>query len=175
MNLNDPQALGPLIGVGVAAVFIGLRFLRARKARRLRLEWLWVTPLLLIGMTGFLLAEMPPHGWEWGGLVVAFALGGGLGWYRGRMMTITVDPATHELNQQASPAALLFLVALIALRFGLRQGLSAEAEAWHLSAAFVTDVFVVFAMGLLTVTRLEMFLRARRMLTEARSAGKLVS
>lgn len=169
MSFGDPQSLGPLIGVGVAAVFIALRFLRARKARRLRLEWLWVTPVLLIAMTVALLAQMPPHGWEWAGLVVAFAIGGGLGWYRGRMMTITLDPETHELNQQASPAALLFLLGLIVVRFGLREGLTAEAEAWRLSAAFITDVFVVFAMGLLTVTRLEMFLRARRMLTEARA------
>lgn len=170
MNFDDPSALGPMIGVAVAAVFIGLRFLRARKVRRLRLEWLWITPVILMAATGALLAQLPPHGWEWLGLFVAFAIGGGLGWYRGRMMTITVDPHTHELNQQASPAALLFLVGLVAVRFALREGLSAEAEAWHLSAAFITDVFVVFAMGLLTVTRLEMFLRARRMLTEVRAA-----
>lgn len=170
MNFKDPQTLGPMIGVAVAALFIGLRFLRARKARRLRLEWLWVTPAILVVLTGALLAQLPPHGWEWAGLVVAFALGGGLGWYRGRMMTITVDPETHELNQQASPAALLFLLGLIVVRFALREGLSAEAEAWHLSAAFITDVFVVFAMGLLTLTRVEMFIRAQKMLTEARAA-----
>lgn len=175
MNLRDPQTLGPLIGMTIAAFFIGLRFFRARKARPLKLEWLWLTPAILLLLAATLLWQMPPRGWEWGGLFAAFAIGGAIGWQRGRMMTITVDPETHALNQQASPAAMIFLVVLIAVRYVLREGMHAEAAAWRLSAAFVTDVFVVFAVGLLTLTRVEMFIRARRMLDEARSAGKLVS
>lgn len=174
MNL-DPQTIGPLIGISIALFFIGLRFFRARKPKPLKLEWLWLTPAILLVAAGALIGQFPPHGWEWGGLLAAFALGGAIGWQRGRKMTITVDPDTHALNQQASPAAMIFLVVLIALRFGLREGLNAEAGARHLSAAFITDVFVVFALGLLTLTRVEMFIRARRMLDEARSAGKLVS
>lgn len=169
------QSLGPLIGIGVAAAFMIFRLTRAQKARPLKLEWMWILPLVLLLATAALLWQMPPSGLEWLGLAVAFAIGGGVGWQRGRMMKITVDPETHALNQQASPAAIIFLVALVAVRYGLREGLSAEAEAWHLSAAFLTDVFVVFAMGLLTVTRLEMFIRARRLLADARAAGNVVS
>ena len=158
-----------------AVFFIGLRFFRARKPKPLRLEWLWLTPAILLLLAATLLWQMPPRGWEWGGLLAAFAIGGAIGWQRGRMMTITVDPETHALNQQASPAAMIFLVVLIGVRYALREGLNAEAGALHLSAAFITDVFVIFAVGLVAVTRLEMFIRARRMLDEARSAGKLVS
>lgn len=171
----SPQTMGPLIGVGVAAAFMIFRLTRARKSKPLKLEWLWVLPLVLLLATGALLWQMPPRGLEWLWLALAFALGGAIGWQRGRMMKITVDPETHDLNQQASPAAIVFLVALVAVRYGLREGLSAEAEAWHLSAAFLTDVFVVFAMGILSVTRLEMFLRARRLLAEAKAAGRIVS
>jgi NAD/NADP transhydrogenase beta subunit len=166
----SPQTIGPLIGIVVFGAVMAFRFSRARKARPLKLEWMWVLPAVLVLATASLLWQMPPHGFEWAWLVLAFAIGGAIGWYRGRMMTITVDPATHDLNQQASPAALIFLVALVAVRYALREGLSAEAQAWHLSAAFLTDVFVVFAMGLLSVTRLEMFIRARRLLTDARAA-----
>lgn len=175
MNFDNPQAMGPMIGLVIAAVFMGIRLLRAQKPKRLRLEWLWVTPAVLLLVTTALLVQIPPHGIEWLGLVVAFALGGGLGWYRGRMMTITVDPVTHELNQQASRAAILFLMGLVAIRFLLREGLHAEAGALHLSAAFITDVFVVFAAGLVVLMRIEMFIRARRMLDDARSLGKIVS
>lgn len=171
----SPQTMGPLIGVGVAAAFMIFRLTRARKSKPLKLEWLWVLPLVLLLATGALLWQMPPRGLEWLWLALAFALGGAIGWQRGRMMKITVDPETHDLNQQASPAAIIFLVALVAVRHGLREGLSAEAEAWHLSAAFLTDVFVVFAMGILSVTRLEMFLRARRLLADAKAAGRIVS
>ncbi|HRD47668.1 MAG TPA: DUF1453 family protein [Caulobacter sp.] len=174
MTLDDPQTIGQLIGVSVAAAFIGFRFFRARKARPLKLEWLWVTPAILLLLTGGLIWQMPPHGPEWLWLALAFAIGGAIGWQRGRMMAITVDPETHDLNQQASPAAMLFLLGLILVKIFMREGLAAEAGALRLSAAFVTDVFVVFALGLLTITRLEMFLRARRLLNDARSAGKVV-
>ncbi|MBP7705545.1 MAG: DUF1453 family protein [Caulobacter sp.] len=171
----DPQTVGPLIGIGIAVFFMAMRLLRARKSRPLRLEFLWILPAILVVAAGALIWQMPPHGWEWAWLVVALAIGAGIGWQRGRMMNITVDPETHALNQQASPLAILFLVGLVGVRYLLREGLSAEAEAWHLSAAFITDVFVVFALGLLTTTRAEMFIRARRLLDEARTTGKLVS
>lgn len=175
MSLDDPRTLGPLIGIAFAVFFIGLRFFRARKPKPLKLEWLWLTPAILTGLTILLLVEMPPLGLEWAWLALAFAIGAAIGWQRGRLMTITIDPRTHVLNQQASPAAMILLLVLLVVRFGLREGLSAEAGALHLSAAFMTDVFVVFALGILTVTRLEMFIRARRMLDEARAAGKIVS
>lgn len=171
----SPQTTGQLIGVAIVALVVGLRLTRARKTRPLKLEWLWIMPLWLTAAAGFLLWQMPPRGLEWLALGLALLAGAALGWQRGRMMTITVDPETHALNQQASPAALIFLLVLIAARMILRQGLSAEAATLHLSAAFVTDLFVVFAVGLLGVTRLEMFIRARRLLDEAKSAGRIVS
>lgn len=170
IDFKDPNVIGPLIGVLVLVAVMGLRLARANKARPLRLEFLWIMPAYLFAVTGFLLWQMPPHGLEWLWLVLAFALGAGLGWQRGRMMAINVDPETHTLSQTQSRAAVFFLLALVAVRFGLREVLSGEASALHLSLAFVTDVFVVFAVGLLGVTRLEMFLRARRLLTEARVA-----
>jgi hypothetical protein len=75
-------------------------------------------------------------------------------------MRINIDPETHELNQQASPAAMLFILVLIVIRQGLRM----EAGTMGFNAAFLTDLLVLFALGLFSATRLEMFLRARRML-----------
>jgi membrane protein CcdC involved in cytochrome C biogenesis len=170
----SPETLGPLIGISIAAVVMFFRFGRGR-SRRLRLELMWIMPTVMLLAAGSLIWRFPPQGIEWLWMVVAFAIGGAIGWQRGRMMTITVDPETHELNQSASPLAILFLLGLMVVRIGMKEGLAAEASTLHLSAAFLTDVFVVFAMGLLTVTRVEMFIRARRMLDEARSAGKLVS
>lgn len=175
MSFDDPQTLSLVIGGAVFLAIMAFRFSRIRKARRLRLEWLWVTPAILLVGAGALMWRMPPHGLEWLWLTLALAVGGAIGWQRGRMMTITVDPETHDLNQQASPAALIFLVALFVIRRALDQALHAEAQAWHLSAAFVTDVFVVFAVGLLLVMRAEMFIRARRLLDNARAVGKIVS
>lgn len=173
MDFSNPQTVGPIIGVVIFLAIFGLRMTRARQARPLKLEWMWVMPVFLLTMTSLLIWQSPPQGLEWLWLALVFALGGAIGWQRGRMMAITVDPVTHTLNQQASPAAMFLLLGLFALRFGLRSVLTEEASLLHLSVAFITDAFVVMALGLLTITRLEMFLRARNLLTEAKSAGAL--
>jgi hypothetical protein len=107
--------------------------------------------------------------WLWMG--VALALGGALGWYRGKMMHITVDPETHVVNARASAAAMYFIVLVLLARLGLRYVALGEAQAWHVKATLITGLFLVFAVGLLGVQRLEMFLRARRLLVEARAAS----
>jgi len=77
-------------------------------------------------------------------------------------MRINIDPETHALNQQASPAAMLFIFVIIIVR----QGLRVEAGQFGFNAAFLTDLAVMFVLGMFSMTRLEMFLRAKRMLRE---------
>lgn len=80
-------------------------------------------------------------------------------------MHIHVDPETHALNQKASPAAMVFLIALIALRMLGRTILGAEG----VSPAMLTDPLIAFALGMFSLTRVEMYLRAKRLLEEARA------
>ena len=163
-----------LISYAVTAVIVVLvLFFRMRgmaRGRRLRLEWLWVMPAIFLLASIASIVQAPPTGIDWAWLALALIVGGVIGWYRGRMMRITVDPETHALNMQASPAALIFLVALFAIRFGLRAALASEADAWRLNVAVISDAFVLFAFGLFGVQRLEMALRARRLLGEAKAA-----
>lgn len=170
MDFSSPRTLGPIIGVVIFLAIFSLRMMRSRQQRPLKLEWLWVTPAVLVLLAGSLLWQFRPQGLEWLWLALIFAVGGAIGWQRGRMMTITVDPVTHDLNQQASPAAMFLLVGLVVIRMGLRSVLTEEASVLHLTVNFITDAFVVLAVGLLTVTRLEMFLRARKLLAEVRGA-----
>lgn len=170
MDFGDPKTVGPIIGIVIFLAIFGWRMSRARRQRPLKLEWMWVMPLILVLAAGSLLWQFRPQGLEWLWLALVFAVGGAIGWQRGRMMTITVDPETHDLNQQASPAAMILLVGLVAIRFGLRSVLTEEAGVLHLTVNFITDAFVVLAVGLLTITRLEMFLRARKLLAQARAA-----
>jgi hypothetical protein len=86
------------------------------------------------------------------------------------MMHIVIDPDTHALNQKASPAALVFIVVLLLVRFGLRGALTSEAQAWHISINMITDAFLVMTVAIFGMTRIEMFIRAQRLLTEAREA-----
>jgi len=109
----------------------------------------------------------PPHGLAWLFCAIALVMGAALGWQRGKMMRITIDPDSHALNTTSSPAAVLFLVAIVAVRTGARAVIG-DGQALHLDPFAVTDMLVALALGLFTTQRIEMYLRAKRMLDTAR-------
>jgi Protein of unknown function (DUF1453) len=59
---------------------------------------------------------------------------------------------------------MFFLVALIVVRAGARSILGQEGG---VSPAMLTDPLIAFALGMFTLTRLEIYLRAKRLLQEA--------
>ena len=137
----------PLAYIIVGVLVLGMLYFRARRmarARPLNLGSLWLIPLVF----------------------VALFLGGLLGWQRGRLMKIWVEPADGQLMVQGSPWAMIFLVAIILLRMGLRSGLEMEAQSWAISPALINNGFVLFALGLFGVMRAEMALRAKRLSAE---------
>jgi hypothetical protein len=159
--------VGYVITTLIVAAVIVIRFRSVRRAQKLRLDRLWIVPALYALVTAMVLSQSMPSGIQWLYVAIALALGSLLGWRRGALMRINIDPVTQELNQQASPAAMLFIFALIVIRQAMRM----EASQLGLNVAFLTDLLVVFALGLFSLTRLEMFLRARRLLDGARLAA----
>lgn len=158
-----------LIAAAVIAVVLTWRWRQVGRARRLRLETLWLIPVLYAVVAVIIFWKMPPHGMAWLWCAIGGMVGAGLGWMRGRMMAISVDPETHSLNQTTSPAAMLFIVALILARL-LSRSLAASLDGpGHAGILLVTDILVAFALGFLSAQRIEMFLRARRLLAQARA------
>ena len=133
--------------------------------RPLKLETLWVVPVLYLLVAALMFWSLPPTRWVGIASLIALLIGAGVGWQRGAMMHIHVDPETHALNQKASPAAMIFLIALIVLRSGARAVLG---ETGGVSPAMLTDPLIAFALGMFTLTRVEMYLRAKRLLEEVR-------
>ncbi|MCD2324654.1 cytochrome c biogenesis protein CcdC [Sphingomonas sp. IC-56] len=156
----------------IIALVLGIRIWRMNKVRPLRIERLWIVPAILALATASMFIAAPPSPLGWALSLVALVIGAALGWQRGRFMRIQIDPETHMLNQRSSPAALLFIVGLIAVRFAARSALASGAgdTFLHLNAMTLTDILVALALGLVAATRLEMYLRARRMLESARAA-----
>jgi hypothetical protein len=155
--------LNYVIPVVVIVVVMALRWRRMSRARKLRIETLWILPAVYAVIVALVFASSPPSPAGWGWSALALAVGAGIGWYRGRMMRITVDPETHTLSQQASPAAFLLLIVLVVARSGARQEIGGGNPASP-AALLATDVAMAFAFGLIASTRIEMALRARRLL-----------
>lgn len=157
-----------VIMAGIVIIVMALRLRGMSKMRPLKLGSLWVVPAVYLAVAAMMFAQLPPIGWVAIASLVGLLIGAAVGWQRGKMMHIHVDPETHALNQKASPAAMFFLIALIAVRAGARSILGQEGG---VSPAMLTDPLIAFALGMFSLTRLEMYLRARRLLEEARGRG----
>ena len=60
-----------------------LRFRSMKRARRLKLETLWVVPALYVLVTGTVLYQSMPAGIQWLYVGLALVVGGLVGWRRG--------------------------------------------------------------------------------------------
>ena len=158
--------VGYILPIAIIVVVMALRMRRMGQMRPLKLETLWVVPVLYLAVAAMMFWSLPPKGWVGIACIVALLLGAAVGWQRGTMMEIHVDPETHALNQKPSPAAMFFLIALIVVRSGARSLLGRTSG---VSPAMLTDPVIAFALGMFTLTRIEMYLRAKRLLEEARS------
>jgi hypothetical protein len=163
-NGSLTSVLAPLVIIAVVLV------LRNARPRRLRVETLWVLPLIyLLGMAGALAAAPPPlTPLSIGILAVAAAIGAVIGWQRARFMRLDLDPQTHQLTSRASPLGVVFILAIFALRYGGRSLLAGEASSLHLPIVAITYAFLVLAVVMIATQRIEIWRRATQMLAEAR-------
>ena len=164
-----PQSWTSLaVTIAFVLVVMAFRMRGAGKLRPLKLGTLWVVPVLYLIVAGLMFFQLPPRGWVAIASAASLLIGAAVGWQRGKMMHIHVDPQTHALNQKASPAAMVFLIVLIVVRTLARTVIGHEGG---VSPAALTDPLIAFALGMFTLQRVEMYLRAKRLLDEARSGA----
>ena len=168
MNTHGGNWLTALLPFAIIGIVIALRLRSMTRERPLNLGTLWLVPIIYLVLVGSMLAALPPAPVGWALLVAGLLVGVVLGWHRGKLIRIERNPDTGKLMQRASPLAMLLLVALIALKLGAR-AIFGETAAGHpgSGAMLLTDAFLGFALGLLSATRLELYLRARRILDAA--------
>src|SRR5215469_12224504 len=160
----QPNALSYVIPILVLLPLIYLRLRRMMRPQPLKLNRLWIRPVIILVLGVSVLGAAPPPVADLPWFAAALVIGSILGWQWGRLMAIHIDPEKGTLMTRGSQAALIVMILLLALRVGLRAGLRLEAAAWHLDAVLITDGFIVFAAFLFGVRGLEMYLRARRIL-----------
>src|ERR1700757_3585812 len=118
--MGGPAASGPWIYL-VPLIAVAVIVLRNARERRLKVERLWVSPALFMVITGLTFANQPPPDSAYlAADVAALALGALAGWWRGRLTRIAVDPQTHALTSKTSPLGMLLILAIFAVRYGLR-------------------------------------------------------
>src|SRR6185437_2875378 len=159
-----------LVPLGVAAVII---ILRNSRPRRLKLERLRVGPAIYLFLMAAALSQPPPPITPVSIAILAgaFALGAAIGWQRGRLTQIHIHPETHDLTSRASPIGLLFIFAILVVRYAARDLLAGNAGTLHLPIVAITDGFLLLAIAMLSVQRLEVWQRATRMLADAKAAA----
>lgn len=159
---NWLTALLPFV---VIAIVLTLRVRSMSRERPLKLGSLWIVPAVYVLLVASMLYSLAPPLLGWGLLLAGLGIGIGVGWHRGKLIRITRNPDNGELRQKASPLAMILLLALIGLKLGAR-AIFGETAAGHpaSSAMLLTDAFLGFALGLLSATRLELYLRGRRLL-----------
>ena len=165
----SPEQYAPLIAIAVA---VPIMLLRNRRPRTLRPQWMWVMPLvivLLIGLGIWGSSQAPgvnhrPFGTlDYGVLALGLILGAVTGWWRGKMTTIERH-ADGTLKAQASPIGLVLILALMLGRRALAAWLEPHAGDFGLNVLAVADAFLLFVAAMIVVQRLEMWIRARRIL-----------
>ncbi len=165
----SPSQYAPLIAIAVALPLI---LLRNRRPRTLRPKWMWVTPAIIVPLMALAIwgtsmdPTMPHRAFDalsWVILAVGLGLGGVAGFWRGKMTTIEKHP-DGTLKAQASPLGLILIVALLASRRLLHDWLTPHAEQWGLNALAIADAFLLFVVGMIVVQRIEMYIRAKRIL-----------
>jgi hypothetical protein len=161
-----PKTLSIVIPILVILPLLYLRLTRMMKPQRLKLKSLWIRPAIMIFAAGTLLAAAPPapEDLTWFALAAAAGIGGG--WYWGKLTQLHLHPEDGTLMSSGSQAGMIVLVLLLVFRLGMRAGIGLEAEALHLNAALLTDIFIVFTALLFAVRGLEIYLRARRLVQE---------
>ena len=149
----------------IIAAVIAFRLRTMSRERPLKLGTLWIAPVVYLLLMAWILFALPPTELGWGLLALGLVVGSVLGWHRGKLIRIDRNPETGELRQKASPLAMILLLALIVLKLGAR-AIFGETAAGHPAsgAMLLTDGFIGFALGLLSATRLELYLRAQRLL-----------
>lgn len=157
----SPNTLIPLLA---PLAILALVVRRSVRHTRVRVERLWLMPAILLFAAAAQLAEAPPPDVLSGaGMALALALGAAVGWWRGRLTRVQIDPATHEITSRLSPVGAVLVAGLFLARYGLRETLALSGPAARTAA----DGLLFFGFGLLSASRLELWVRCRALIAGA--------
>jgi hypothetical protein len=172
----SPQTLQIVLPLVLVAVIFLFRARRVGKPQPLKLGLLWLRPALLLAACAVVLLlpqrGVPPIQWtplDWAILAVGAVLGAAGGWQLGRTMAIEVHPENGTLMVTSSPIGFLVLIGLVVLRTLVRTEAGVAGAHWAVNPAVIVDALIVFTAALFSVRSLEMYLRAKTVMQQAKT------
>lgn len=171
-GLNQQTITYLIVGVIVVAL-LAFRIMRARKARPVKLNLLWVGPAIILVVFGFFTAMMiylggPMSLTTGAALAASLVVGAAIGWWRGRFTRLEVNAETGSVTAQATGMGFVVLFGIIGARFALRYLFLGNLDPRAPLSMQINAGFLLFAIGLLCVASLEMWVRAKKLLAQAR-------
>jgi hypothetical protein len=156
----------------ILLIVVALRMWRGAQARRLRIERLLIGPAIYAVIIGLSFYGRPIDlsPLSLGLMALGLAAGLGLGWMRARGTRVAIDPETHELTSQVSPWGMLLLVAIMLARIGIEYLDATMGSSWPISPAAIANALLLLALGNIVGRAGEVWMRAQKLLTEARAA-----
>lgn len=168
---SSSQTFAPMVMVAIVLLVL---VLRNGRARPLRIELLWVRPLLLLVLFGFgaLREPITPTPLNLTVLIAGAVIGAAIGWQRGRFMRIEVDPDTHAVTSRASVLGIVFIVGVLLLRVLAVGAMRENVAHLPISPIVGSDALITLIIAMFATQGLEMWIRARRLLAEAQAAKR---
>jgi len=161
--------VGTIFLIALVAFVLAMRLRRMRQGRRLRLGRLWVVPAFYALLAAWLISISAPSPRIQIACVGALAIGCVLGWQRARLVELSIDAESHRLTQRESPWVIMFVILVIAIRFGARAFGDRQDGPWHLGVVAATDILLSLVFGLLAMQRFVLWRRGKAMLAAARA------
>ena len=162
----DPKLLQTVLPIAIIVVVFALRYRNLNQPRPFSVGRLWLVPAVLAVAVVFVLVSFPPTAVGW--LIVGFAalIGAFAGLKRGQLMHLDRDPVTGGLLIRQSPAALIFVFAILAARRAISYGTGTTPGVGPggqipPEAMLVTDGLMAFALAMVVLMRWTLWQRAK--------------
>jgi len=161
-----PHTLWPSL---VGLLLIALVVRRSLRVRKLRPDRMLMLPGIVVLVALVLLVQDPPREpLTIAVLAGAVLLGAAIGWHRGKLTRISHDPADGSFTAEPSKAAVVLILAVFALRYGVKLWLAAAPGGRHShEAELAANALLISSVGLIAAQRVEMVIRCRKLMAEA--------
>jgi len=120
MPVSFWKELTPYI-VPLIVILIMARRLKRNQARKVKVNRLFIMPLVIMALTGITLAATPMPSLLWlAGYALALIAGGAVGFLTAHHQEFSLDYDTGTISSRATPLGTMLVAGLFAIRLGLK-------------------------------------------------------